>query len=103
MDSDQATSAKNQNSLPALLIKNAQQFGDGRVALREKEFGIWQSVTWNQYLEHVRNFSLGLTSLGLKPGESLGIIGDNRPEWVYAELAAQAAGAIPFGIFKTRS
>jgi len=100
MDSDQATSAKNQNSLPALLIKNAQQFGDGRVALREKEFGIWQSVTWNQYLEHVRNFSLGLTSLGLKPGESLGIIGDNRPEWVYAELAAQAAGAIPFGIFQ---
>lgn len=100
MDSDQATSVENQKSLPALLVKNAQQFGDGRVALREKEFGIWQSVTWNQYLEHVRDFSLGLISLGLKPGESLGIIGDNRPEWVYAELAAQAAEAIPFGIFQ---
>ena len=100
MTSEQSTSLNNAGSLPALLVRNAAQFGDGRVALREKEFGIWQSVTWQQYLEHVRDFSLGLISLGLKPGESLGIIGDNRPEWVYAELAAQAAGAIPFGIFQ---
>jgi long-chain acyl-CoA synthetase len=100
MNSDQTTSLKNFQSLPALLIRNAERFGDRRIALREKEFGIWQSVTWQQYLEHVRDFSLGLISLGLKPGETLGIIGDNRPEWVYAELAAQAAGAIPFGIFQ---
>ena len=83
-----------------MLVRNAERFGNDRIALREKEFGIWQSVTWQQYLEHVRDFSLGLIALGLKPGESLGIIGDNRPEWVYAELAAQAAGAIPFGIFQ---
>ena len=100
MNSDQTTSAKNSQSLPALLVRNAERFGNDRIALREKEFGIWQSVTWQQYLEHVRDFSLGLIALGLKPGESLGIIGDNRPEWVYAELAAQAAGAIPFGIFQ---
>jgi len=100
MNSDQTTASKNPRSLPALLVKNAERFGDRRIALREKEFGIWQSVTWQQYLEHVRDFSLGLISLGLKPGEALGIIGDNRPEWVYAELAAQAAGAIPFGIFQ---
>jgi long-chain acyl-CoA synthetase len=100
MNSDPTTALKNAQSLPALLIRNAERFGDRRVALREKEFGIWQSVTWRQYLEHVRDFSLGLISLGLRPGEALGIIGDNRPEWVYAELAAQAAGAIPFGIFQ---
>jgi long-chain acyl-CoA synthetase len=100
MNSDQTTALKNAQSLPALLVRNAERFGDGRIALREKEFGIWQSVTWQQYLEHVRDFSLGLISLGLRPGEALGIIGDNRPEWVYAELAAQAAGAIPFGIFQ---
>jgi len=41
-------------SLPALLVRNARRFGDGRVAMREKEFGIWQSVTWRQYLEHVK-------------------------------------------------
>jgi len=91
---------KTPKSLPGLLVGNARRFGDGRVALREKEFGIWQSVTWQQYLERVRNFSLGLISLGLKPGESIGIICGNRPEWIYAELAAQAAGAIPFGIFQ---
>jgi long-chain acyl-CoA synthetase len=100
MNSDLTTALKNAKSLPALLVRNAERFGDRRVALREKEFGIWQSVTWRQYLEHVRDFSLGLISLGLRPGEALGIIGDNRPEWVYAELAAQAAGAIPFGIFQ---
>ena len=100
MNSDQTTALENAQSLPALLVRNAERFGDRRVALREKEFGIWQSVTWQQYLEHVRDFSLGLISLGLRPGEALGIIGDNRPEWVYAELAAQAAGAIPFGIFQ---
>lgn len=100
MNPDQTNSSGNIQSLPALLIRNAERFGDSRIALREKEFGIWQSVTWQQYLEHVRDFSLGLISLGLRPGETLGIIGDNRPEWVYAELAAQAAGAMPFGIFQ---
>jgi long-chain acyl-CoA synthetase len=100
MNSLSATKDEMPKSLPALLVKNAKRFGDGRIALREKEFGIWQSVTWRQYLEHVRNFSLGLIALGLKPGQAIGIIGDNRPEWIYTELAAQAAGAIPFGIFQ---
>ncbi len=100
MNQLQDDSNKTAKSLPALLVRNARRFGDGRVAMREKEFGIWQSVTWRQYLEHVRNFSLGLISLGLKSGETIGIIGDNRPEWIYAELAAQAAGAIPVGVFQ---
>ncbi|RMF26871.1 MAG: long-chain fatty acid--CoA ligase, partial [Chloroflexi bacterium] len=65
-----------------------------------KEFGIWQEVTWAEYLEHVRLFSLGLISLGLQPGDKIAIIGDNRPEWLYAELAAQAAGAISMGIYQ---
>jgi long-chain acyl-CoA synthetase len=88
------------NSLPSLLERNARRFGHTRVALREKEYGIWQAVTWQQYFEHVRDFSLGLVSMGLKPGDALGIIGNNRPEWIYAELAAQGAGAVPFGIFQ---
>ncbi len=70
------------------------------MALREKEFGIWQSITWTGYLTHVRDFSLGLISLGLAPGDTVGIIGYNRPEWMYAELAVQAAGGVPFGIFQ---
>ena len=87
-------------SLPQLLIRNAERFGNDRAALREKEYGIWQAVTWQGYLEHVRDFSLGLISLGFGPGETLGIIGDNRPEWVYAEIGTQAARGVPFGIFQ---
>lgn len=100
MNSAKSYSKESTLTLPSLLVRNAKRFGDSRVALREKEYGIWQSVTWKGYLEHVRDFSLGLISLGLSPGDTLGIIGNNRPEWVYAELAAQSAGGVPFGIFQ---
>ncbi len=86
--------------LPGLLVRNARKYGEKRTALREKEYGIWQAVSWQRYLEHVRNFSLGLVKLGLQKGDKVAIIGDNRPEWVYAELAAQAAGAVPLGIYQ---
>ena len=88
------------DTLPKLLLRNARNFGDRKVALREKEFGIWQSFTWRQYLEHVRHFCLGLVKLGLEPGDKVAIVGDNRPEWVFAELAAQCAGAVPLGIYQ---
>ena len=71
-----------------------------RVALREKEFGIWQSFTWREYHDHVRDFSLGLVALGLEPGDKVAIIGDNRPEWVWSEIAAQAAGAASVGLYQ---
>ena len=87
-------------TLPSVLMKQADRFGHSRVALREKEYGVWQAVTWQQYLEHVRDFSLGLIAMGFNPGEALGIIGDNRPEWIYAELAAQAARGTSVGIFQ---
>jgi len=100
MNSGKSASNDYPQSLPALLLRNAGRFGHSRVALREKEFGIWQSVTWQQYLENVRDFSLGLIALGFKRGDRLGVIGGNRPEWLYAELAAQAAQGAPFGIFQ---
>jgi len=89
-----------EKTLPGLLVRNAKKYGDKKVALREKEYGIWQPVTWRQYLEHVKYFSLGLISLGLERDDKVAIIGDNRPEWLYAELAAQAAGAVPLGIYQ---
>lgn len=100
MNSGKAYSKESLPTLPSLLIRNAARFGDSRVALREKEYGIWQPVTWKGYLEHVRDFSLGLISLGLSPGNALGIIGNNRPEWLYAELAVQSAGGVSVGIFQ---
>jgi long-chain acyl-CoA synthetase len=86
-------------TFPRLLVRNASAHGE-RVALREKEFGIWQSFTWSEYLARVRDFSLGLVALGLSRGDKVAIIGDNRPEWVFGELAAQAAGAASVGIYQ---
>jgi long-chain acyl-CoA synthetase len=87
-------------TFPKLLERNAGLFGDRKVAMREKEFGIWQEFTWRDYHEHVKYFSLGMVSLGLSRGDKVAIIGDNRPEWVWAEVAAQAAGAVPLGLYQ---
>jgi len=87
------------NTFPKLLLQNAERFGE-RAALREKEFGIWRETSWRRYGERVRDFSLGLVSLGLEPGGKVAIIGDNRPEWVIAELAAQSAGGASVGIYQ---
>lgn len=87
------------DTLPKQLIENASRYGN-QVALREKEFGIWQSLTWRQYLDRVRNFALGLHTLGFGRGEHIAIIGDNRPEWVISELAAQSLGGASIGIYQ---
>lgn len=86
-------------TLPKLLAQNTKKFGDKKVAIREKEFGIWQEVTWKTYYESVKALSLGLISLGFERGDKIAILGDNRPEWVYTELAAQAAGGASAGIY----
>jgi len=85
--------------LPALLRRNALQYGDNKVALREKEFGIWQTITWKKYYENVRDFALGLHQLGFQKGDKLSVIGDNRPEWFYSELAVQSLGGAVVGIY----
>ncbi len=81
------------------MLQRVKQWGDERVALREKEFGIWQDITWARYLENVRTLSLGLVSLGLEKGDNVVFLMDNRPEWLYVELAAMAVGAVPVGLF----
>lgn len=80
-------------------MENAKKFGPEKVALREKEFGIWQSVSWQQYFDNVRDLALGLLALGCQPGDKLAILGDNRPQWVYSELAIQSLGGAALGIF----
>ena len=85
--------------LPGLLADHAAR-RPGDIALREKEFGIWQEITWADYLARVRRFSLGLTELGLEEGDRVAVIGDNRPEWVIAELASQTAGILPLGLYQ---
>jgi long-chain acyl-CoA synthetase len=87
-------------TFPKLLIEQAKKYGTTKIALREKDLGIWQSVTWAQYLEQVKYFSLGLISLGFTPGDKIAIIGDNKPEWLIAELAAQSARGYGVGIYQ---
>ena len=87
------------DTLPKLLARNAQVHG-GEVALREKQFGIWRSITWAEYQSRTRAFALGLRSLGLGAGDVVGLIGDNRPDWVMGEIAAHAIGALSLGIYR---
>ena len=91
---------KTHDTFPKLLVRNAETFGDRKVAMREKEFGIWQEFSWKEYHDHVKYFSLGMVALGLQAGDKVAIIGDNRPEWVWGEVAAQAAGAVPLGLYQ---
>ena len=88
------------DTFPKLLIEKANHYGSKKIALREKDLGIWQSFTWQEYLEKVKYFSLGMISLGLEPGDKISVIGDNKPEWIIAELAAQAAGGLGTGIYQ---
>jgi long-chain acyl-CoA synthetase len=69
------------------------------VALRDKDFGIWKEVTWEGYREHVEGLFHGLRELGLERGDVVCILSENRPEWVYTDLACQCAGALPLGVY----
>jgi long-chain acyl-CoA synthetase len=88
------------DTFPKLLIEKANRYGSKKIALREKDLGIWQSFTWQDYLEKVKYFSLGMISLGFEPGDKISVIGDNKPEWIIAELAAQCAGGLGTGIYQ---
>ncbi|HUS53064.1 MAG TPA: AMP-binding protein [Thermohalobaculum sp.] len=87
------------DTFPKLLLANASERG-GLPASREKEYGIWQSWTWADVAVEVRDLSLGLTKLGLKPGESMAIVGSNRPRLYWSMVAAQMAGAIPVPLYQ---
>ncbi len=71
------------------------------VALRQKDFGIWEPVTWALYEQAARHFGLGLVKLGLPEGGHCAIISENRKEWVFAQLGCGLVGAVPVGVYPT--
>ncbi|MEE8472148.1 MAG: AMP-binding protein, partial [Dehalococcoidia bacterium] len=75
-------------TIPALFVERCRATPD-KVAFRAKEFGIYQEVTWREYRENVENFCLGLVEMGFKAGDTLAIMGDPCPAWVYADIAAE--------------
>jgi long-chain acyl-CoA synthetase len=87
-------------TIPQLLQKRAELHGD-RLALREKDFGIWNRYSWSHYYETARSVALGLLSLGLKPGDRVAIAGEDTSEWFYADLGTQMIGAVAVGIYPT--
>jgi long-chain acyl-CoA synthetase len=81
-----------------LLIRNANLYG-ARPAMRQKDLGIWQTWTWAQVLEIVRAYAVGLSRLGLKRGETIAIVGANRPKLYWSVMAAQMLGAVPVPVY----
>jgi long-chain acyl-CoA synthetase len=86
-------------TLPRLLVRNTRELGD-RPAIREKDRGIWQTWTWRQYHDQVRDFALGLAALGLRRGDRLSVIGDNRPHLYAAQLAVQSLGGVSVAVYQ---
>ena len=87
-------------TIQKLFVQQARRYGASRVAMREKEFGLWRPITWRDYLENVKYLSLGLVQLGLKPGDKVSMIGDNRPEGLWAEMATMCAGGVAVWLFQ---
>jgi len=91
--------ASSAETFPKLLLEHARLCA-ADVCVREKNLGIWQSWTWNESAANVRALACGLAALGLKRGENLAIIGDNRPHLYWAMTAAQALGAVPVPLYQ---
>ncbi|MEP1934050.1 MAG: AMP-binding protein [Roseibium sp.] len=93
-----SASPRNDDTFPKILMHNAKVFGN-RTAFREKDLGIWQSWTWSEVQEEIRDLSIGFQSLGLKAGDKIAIVGANRPRLYWAMVAAQAIGAVPVPVY----
>jgi len=90
------------STLPALFFDQVRRRG-GAVALRHKQRGIWKRVLWSEYGERVRAVAAALRGLGLRRGENVAVLGENRPEWLYCHLGIMAAGGATCGIYPTSS
>jgi long-chain acyl-CoA synthetase len=86
-------------TFPQLLLKHAAERPEAP-AMREKEYGIWQTTTWAALASLVEKIACGLHQAGLKRGEHMVVIGSNRPRLYASMLAAQSLGAIPVPLYQ---
>ncbi len=89
-------------TVPSKFKASVSRWGD-RVAMRKKAYGLWHDITWNQYDHYVSCVAYALISMGLKKGECASIIGDNCPEWVFADIGIQCCGAATAGVYSTNA
>ena len=90
--------ANNLDTFPKYLLRNAEIYAN-RPAMRHKDLGVWQTWTWSDLLVDIRNYSIGLQSLGIQPGDKVAVIGSNRPRLYWTFAAVQAIGAIPVPVY----
>src|SRR3546814_6420857 len=82
------------------LLEHHSKTRPSRPAIREKDFGIWQTYSWDQVAAQVRDLAAGLFSLGVRRGDKVAIVGDNRPRLYWTMTAAQAMGAVPVPLYQ---
>lgn len=87
------------DTFPKLLLRNAATLG-ARVAMREKDFGIWQSWNWAEMAAEIRRIAQGLAALGVARGDKVALVGDNRPQLYWSMCAAQCLGAVPVPVYQ---
>ena len=92
----------NSATFPHLFFQQVNTQRD-RIALRRKEFGIWNRITWDEYGKMVKKASAGLIRAGLQAGDRVAILGDNRPEWLVCHLATMAIGCVTCGVYSTNA
>ena len=90
------------DTLAKLFLHRCRTLGE-RTAHREKALGVWKSHSWAAFLDAARAIGLGLAALGLKRGEVVSILSEDRKEWIYADLGVQCVGGIVSGIYTTDS
>ncbi len=86
-------------TIPQYFLARVRQYGAGKVALRQKEFGIWQEFTWQDSYEQVRDIALGLLEMGMRRGDRVATVGDNDRFYLWAYLGLLAVGGVQVGLY----
>ncbi len=90
------------NTIPRLFWDSVKSRGE-KVAMREKDLGIWQEISWSQYGERAKLTGLALSTLGLEKGNVVSIASEGNPEWLYTDMGTIGAGGISSGVYTTDS
>ncbi|MFZ4533528.1 MAG: AMP-binding protein, partial [Alsobacter sp.] len=93
-----AVEASREDTFPKLLARNARIRG-ARPAVRQKDLGIWQTWTWAEVWQQCRAFAVALRDLGVVRGDTIAIVGSNRPRLYWSMMAAQMLGAVPVPVY----
>ncbi|MEG2469458.1 MAG: AMP-binding protein [Comamonas sp.] len=89
-----------ESTLPQMLRERARSDAQ-RIAIRQKDFGIWKPFTWASYYERASHFGMGLRCIGLGAGGHVGVIAENRIEWVLTQMGTGLVGGITVGVYPT--